>query len=261
MLSLDSPRWKELRHAYGSAADIPGVIRTIAAFVPGEPSPWSKIWGSLCHQSSIYPATYAAIPHLVSIAEQGNLTNQLEILVLCGTMRIDGALVGGPVPDDLIEPFESAINKLKELSLDIVRNASAQNRLGRYPLPYLIQSLLALQFGAFPTICCLDRLGEDCEVETECPECDSGVFIDLENIPDDSVDPAARARDLEEGLTLIKETSENEWPSDYIVQIAAALASTIGDDLLAEKILNLRSCIVCENCDHEYRLCDGLLVD
>ena len=43
MLALDSPRWSELRHAYGTAADLP----------------------TLRHQGDVYTASYELEPELV----------------------------------------------------------------------------------------------------------------------------------------------------------------------------------------------------
>ncbi len=256
MLSLDSHRWTDLSQAYGTAGDIPGLIKAIAESDPAEmrkhPTPWKEVWNSLWHQGSVYPATYAAVPHLVSIAEQNNLTTRLEVLIFCGMICAHGELVAGPLPDDLIEPFDSAMKTIRGLSLDAVRGAVAEDLLGRYPLPYLIKALLAVRFGAYSTICVLDKFEDGCDFEAECPECESSMYIDLEDIPSESVDQSARTLDLEHGLSLIQEKKEDEWPSDCIVQIGAALASIMGDESLSAKILNLRSNVVCSSCGNQF---------
>lgn len=256
MLPLDSPRWKELRQAYGSAGNIPKLIMSVSG--DDESASWEKIWSSLCHQHSIYSATYGAIPHLVSIAEQASLTKQLEVLILCSTIRLFGRLEKEGVPEDLIEPYNSAMSTIRTLSLGIMQEAVDRKLLNRYPLPYLIQAVLGLQFGAYPSICFLEKLVEnDCEVEAECPECDSVMFVDLTNFPTESIDKSARAQDLNSGLNLVRNKAADLWPSDCIVQIAGALASTMGDDSLSEVILNLRSEVTCDSCGHHYQLLDG----
>ena len=256
MLPLDSPRWKELRQAYGSAGNIPKLIKAISE--NKDTSAWEDLWSSLCHQYSIYSATFAAIPHLVSIAEHSDLPQKLEVLIFCSTVRIYGNLEGESVPKDLINPYDSAMKTIKGMSLGIVREAAAKEILDSYPLPYLLQAVLGLQFGAYPSICFLEKLVEnDCEIETECPECDSGIYVDLANLPIESVDQFARAQDLKDGLKHLREKSADLWPSDSIVQIAGALASTMGDDSMSEVILNLRSKVICEDCGHHYTLLDG----
>jgi hypothetical protein len=69
MLSLDSPRWSQLRHAYGPASDIPGLLRELGS-VPasgGEKEPWYTLWSALAHQGDVYDASFAAVPHVVEV--------------------------------------------------------------------------------------------------------------------------------------------------------------------------------------------------
>ena len=53
MLSLNDPGWQQLRHAYGEAGDVPGMLRALA-LSPGPladrgAEPWHGLWSSLCH--------------------------------------------------------------------------------------------------------------------------------------------------------------------------------------------------------------------
>ena len=68
MLSLESPRWSELRHAYGSAPDIPPLLRRLESFPSssGDQEPWFSLWSALTHQGDVYSASFAAVPHVVS---------------------------------------------------------------------------------------------------------------------------------------------------------------------------------------------------
>src|SRR4051812_18724264 len=67
MLSLASPRWSQLKHAYGSAADIPPLLRALESLPAsdGEKEPWFTLWSALAHQGDVYPASFAAVPHVV----------------------------------------------------------------------------------------------------------------------------------------------------------------------------------------------------
>lgn len=69
MLALDSPRWSELTHAYGSADDVPDARRHVAETMPQghhwEDEPWFFLWSALAHQGDVYPASFAAVPHVV----------------------------------------------------------------------------------------------------------------------------------------------------------------------------------------------------
>ncbi len=160
MLALDSPRWRDLRQAYGNAKETPKLINDLVS----NQSRWSDAWGSLCHQNSIYSATYAAVPHLVSLTDSADLEFKIQTLILCGTIQSKGNLVGGTVPPDLIEPFDSAMEVMQQKSLPIIREAIAQNLLDKYPAQHLIAAALSLRDGAAP----------------ECPECDAEFEFDME---------------------------------------------------------------------------------
>ncbi|MFE0627846.1 hypothetical protein ACFW3D_12845 [Streptomyces sp. NPDC058864] len=62
---LDSVAWTELWHAYGSALDVPGLIRDLYS---GDAERIDKALGGLhdnvLHQGTVYPATAAAVPFL-----------------------------------------------------------------------------------------------------------------------------------------------------------------------------------------------------
>src|SRR6185369_5672976 len=69
MLPLDSPRWTELKHAYGDAADIPRLLKELENFPldqgPLFNGPWHSVWSALAHQGDVYPASFAAVPWIV----------------------------------------------------------------------------------------------------------------------------------------------------------------------------------------------------
>jgi hypothetical protein len=68
VLSLDSDRWAELQHAYGSAADIPALLVELRRLPGsgGEAEPWFTIWSALAHQGDVYSASFAAVPHVIA---------------------------------------------------------------------------------------------------------------------------------------------------------------------------------------------------
>ena len=68
MLELSSPRWSELRDAYGSAATIPALLRQLSV-LPGDAGntePWFSLWSALAHQGDVYSASFAAVPHVIA---------------------------------------------------------------------------------------------------------------------------------------------------------------------------------------------------
>jgi hypothetical protein len=118
-LALDDPRWGELRHCYGPADDIPGLLRQLAA-APGPnddwpAEPWFTLWSSLCHQDDVYPASYAAVPHLVRIAIEATGPVDFSFLLLPASIEVSRAGGRGPiVPDFLVAAYERALAALPD---------------------------------------------------------------------------------------------------------------------------------------------------
>jgi hypothetical protein len=130
MLDLTSPRWTTLRHAYGPAADIPDLLDHLRR-LPGEESwhwqdweaePLASLAAALVHQSDVYPASYAALPHLVAIVQ--NLPPQNRIvclnLICCVAM---GAQEEGAcrIPPDMEQAYFQALEIATDLILDCLR--------------------------------------------------------------------------------------------------------------------------------------------
>ena len=59
--------WGELRDVYGSAAEIPELLAAGATETGWDSSVWGDLWGRLCHQGTVTPASYAALPDLSRI--------------------------------------------------------------------------------------------------------------------------------------------------------------------------------------------------
>jgi hypothetical protein len=116
MLDLDSPEWGALAHAYGTAHDIPALLRDLCHFPPEgmqDDGTWHMLWSSLCHQSDIYPASFAAVPPLLQMAAawpQGITTSFLLLPTCIEISRQTGRFP--PVPEALAAPYFDAIRSL-----------------------------------------------------------------------------------------------------------------------------------------------------
>jgi hypothetical protein len=82
MLELDDPRWGELRHAYGFASDTPGLLRRLesGSTSAGRDEPWFTLWSSLAHQVDVYPASFAAVPHVIRVLASAPTTSDVSFL-------------------------------------------------------------------------------------------------------------------------------------------------------------------------------------
>ncbi|WP_234544787.1 hypothetical protein [Streptomyces shenzhenensis] len=69
---LDQVDWSRLCHAYGSAEDIPALLRDLAS--PAEETAAEaeqELWGSIVHQGTVYTATAPAVPFLARLVAEG----------------------------------------------------------------------------------------------------------------------------------------------------------------------------------------------
>ncbi|HEU5012365.1 MAG TPA: hypothetical protein VFT66_07465 [Roseiflexaceae bacterium] len=127
MLDLSSSVWAELRHAYGSASDIPNLLAELYD-APSQPTwllqdweaePLASLGNALVHQGDVYPASYAALPHLVAIAAKQPSPNRIICLNLVGCIAMGQQENGSPeIPNLLQESYLAALNEAAEIILE-----------------------------------------------------------------------------------------------------------------------------------------------
>src|SRR5262245_38197219 len=83
---LDAIPWASLHHAYGSAADVPGLLRPLARSGKEQEEAISELFGTIWHQGTVYEASSYAVPFLVEIAAVPTMTRRDEILGLIGAL-------------------------------------------------------------------------------------------------------------------------------------------------------------------------------
>jgi hypothetical protein len=101
---LDDMGWDQLTHAYGQADGIPARIRALQS---SDPADWvgaiSDLYDALCHQMcSIYPATAQAIPFLIELLGNRNVSCRGRIIEFLGNV----AFVANHEPDEDDEGFD-----------------------------------------------------------------------------------------------------------------------------------------------------------
>lgn len=79
MMDLDDPRWSSLSSTYTSGAVVATLLRKLeSGTLSGEEE--EDFWQELCHQHDSTEAGYAAVPHLIRLAQGRALDKQLEYL-------------------------------------------------------------------------------------------------------------------------------------------------------------------------------------
>lgn len=171
MLELDSDRWSELSHAYGAAKDIPELLRQLPEAVvksqDRSQEPWFTLWSSLCHQSDVYPASFAAVPHIISAAQRRQAADRAEYLSLAACIESMRHKESSPsVPSELEPPYLEALEAAVPLTAEALHVESD---------PGWFQSFLGAlaAFRGFPE---LGAAISDLQREIDCPSCES-AFI------------------------------------------------------------------------------------
>lgn len=138
---LDDIKWKDLKHAFGSAADVPANLRGLCA----EPETSSHenalqaLCGSIYHQGTVYEATPYAVPFLIEIASSPSTHDREGVLALIEA--IAGGLNSYPVEKHLQESRQAIKQHLNSL-FDLLQDQSPAIRIGaahvivRFPEEY-----------------------------------------------------------------------------------------------------------------------------
>jgi hypothetical protein len=169
MIDLESSRWSELSHAYGAAGNVP---RLLAGMLSGDESSVDELFSSLCHQGSIYTASYAAVPYLVDIAARLLRPDlRTQILVLVGSIATssdDRSDV--PIAPDVRDAYETALPRARDLAL-----ATLGERLDPCDAVYLLQAAAGLE-GHLSLGRILQGFVAE-EFGLKCPFCNSELYV------------------------------------------------------------------------------------
>jgi len=124
MLDLENHRWAELEHAYGSASNIPALLRQLQALPSskGDAEPWFTLWSALAHQGDVYSASFAAVPHVVEALASAPAKADFSYFQFPAWVEICRTKNGVEIPEDLRIAYFESLTRLP------ARVAAASNR-------------------------------------------------------------------------------------------------------------------------------------
>jgi HEAT repeat protein len=147
---LDNLDWASLRHAYGEATDVPGLLRALLSPDPKvREETIYKLFGNIWHQGTVYPASAAAVPFLYELLTAPGVQDKSNIAHLLACIADGVGYLEVHARDDFDEPTWRKIicEKGKTLEGELEREAaeiSAVRRATsvglRHLLPYLSDS-------------------------------------------------------------------------------------------------------------------------
>jgi hypothetical protein len=136
--------WARLTHAYGTAEDVPGLLGQLG------PDPQTQAWGELrsriCHQGTVYSASYAALPALTRKAREWPASSRTGPLVLAGAIIASTDRPPGQPDPHVAWPAQLAeLAALTEEALteEALRDPGLADDSVTYV--YLLQTLLAFE--------------------------------------------------------------------------------------------------------------------
>jgi hypothetical protein len=247
VIELDSNRWSDLEHAYGTASDVPAMLRRIST---GDGDAVNELFGSVCHQGSIYSASYAVVAHLIIAAKAVTDPNlRAEILILVGSIRAsrDDRSKVQPAPD-IQRSYREALPEALELAI-----ATLNADLEPYTAVHLLQAAAALKgYGTLGRV--LAGLVDE-DFDPTCQGCgkdlyvwpdDDGlaVTVDLMFLPTTKRTPVTRGPDP---------SSESRQAYEWLTQVGGSSAL----DEVGERLPFLFGVATCPACSRSFPLLDG----
>jgi hypothetical protein len=159
--------WGALRDAYGSAADVPALIEQLA---PDAEDIWYELWSRLCHQGTVYSASFAALPALAKAAESWEPSQRAQILALAAAILASTDVSCGG-RDELSGPLQWVTPLFQRLC----RESLAEPGLSKHDFIYLLQAARSFDGDRFWGQQ-LDHLA-DSEFPGLCPHCGIDLYL------------------------------------------------------------------------------------
>jgi hypothetical protein len=160
--------WRSLRHAYGSAADVPALLDRLTP--RAEAGVWGELWSRICHQGTVYSASFAALPALAAAAERWSPTERVQALVLAGSILSSDDVDGGDRVK-FLRPIEGVVPHFQKLCAESLAGPG----LPETDFIHLLQAARSFEGDHFWGRE-LERLA-DGEFTGTCPHCGAELFL------------------------------------------------------------------------------------
>src|SRR5512134_3850844 len=85
--------WSSLRDAYGDASKVPDLLNRLS--LNPEDSVWDELWSRICHQGTVYSASFATLPHLLQWAQTVPAVQRAMVLALAGAIIASQHIASG----------------------------------------------------------------------------------------------------------------------------------------------------------------------
>ncbi|MBD1920766.1 hypothetical protein H6F77_06665 [Microcoleus sp. FACHB-831] len=226
---LETINWHQLTHAYGSADDVPELIRNLAsdnADIRGKAI--NELYSNICHQGTVYEATSYAVPFLIELLQSETVQDKDEILTLLAYLAQGRSYLDvHEISEEPLEPNtpEFVKNQLeKEIELIWVNNVRDAVYAGKDVYLNLLEhndpnirmtAAYTLAFCRESVVGIISQMFKHLEQEAE-PRVKASMVLSLGNL-------AVHQPELVESLIKLFEAIMNS-EANNLVTLAAAMA-------------------------------------
>jgi hypothetical protein len=234
--------WATLQDAYGPAALVPALLAAAEDAGADEGGPWDDLWSRLCHQGTVYSASYAALPTLAKMSLQHTPSGYIAALHLAAAI-----IASNDGPEDSASVRQRYESELADLR--IVANRNLKHATDDTEFVYGLQALMAFQDGGVwqRTLDCL----ADGELSLECPSCGEDLLLDLDG-------PAFRLASFSDASLTPRAVTSVEPPAATIEGRLLALAHANDRAAVATKLLYLFGGATCPRCLVSFEIAQAL---
>jgi DNA-directed RNA polymerase subunit RPC12/RpoP len=232
-------------HAYGPAVDVPQLFEQVADPERARDA-WHELWSCLCHQGTVYPASFAALPVLAEIAADHRQYNCQQAIALASRIVVgeeqlhEAGYVRAHYPDEI-----SALHR-------VTQQALTEQPFDGSGYDYLnpLEALLAFEGIAVWSDALLPDLRD-----VRCPSCSHRVAIDFYLRPPGArpVNARSRVRRLnpkESTATDVHPTAPADLPP--LAARLYRLAIEAEQFVAAEHLTYLFGRATCPDCGNEF---------
>lgn len=222
--------WAHLRTAYGSAEGVPDLLCRAEEADGDSGGAWDDLWSHLCHQGTVYTASYAAVPTLSAMCLRQEPRGYMAPLQLVGSILAsndapEGAELMRAKYATEVGHLRAVAERCLELAKDDVE------------FIYGLETLAAFEGrGVWSR-----NLGylADREVPVVCISCGENLLVDIEALPS-----TVTCWDASRHATAV-EPNEKVGPAE---QRLLSLAMANNRPVVAAKLRYLFGCVTCPEC-------------
>ncbi|NEA31291.1 hypothetical protein [Streptomyces sp. SID13031] len=120
------PDWPTLRHANGSAEDLPVILDRMSSASPRD---WDVLWSMLCGHGIVYSASFAVLPWLADWIDAEDPDDVLQAVTLAGAIIARADQPHGAA--DVRTQYATSIRRLLSREHDLLQSPAARQKHDR----------------------------------------------------------------------------------------------------------------------------------